>query len=1178
MFHDLERRRYFTDLSITGTAVDDAIALSVAGAMSSGLDVRIRNNGTRPITIKVNNTAIQLAVAKTIRTEQIVKGGVVKVRLIDLGAGDDTLQTDAALNVPMQVRGGDGYDTLATGSAADLIDGDAENDVLNGGAGDDTLRGNGDGPAASTDYDLLRGGTGNDLLVAFDPPRTADPDEGDYNNSTLYGGDGRDTLRAGRDGDYLLGESGDDSLAGSAGRDYLNGGNGNDTLAGGKGDDHYEFYEAAAATEADVIIEKAGEGTDEISLDDRRFHDENYDPVDSDPITTPPTYAAARVDLSAPANIVVQGKRRVSVAGGIANAIENVQGSPKADTLVGTDGPNVLLSYVDEVIVFNGPLDGRTDFFIGDSSADSVDGRGGNDTLNGCGRDRLTGGGGNDLFELVEKGADVQQVTISGDSGTDTVRAGFIDGDIKAWRLGAGVEKLYLLGGAAGEIIGNELNNYIFIGTETVSNYAYTLDFNLVRGGAGNDTIEGGLAAYEADYYANPRLFDGGEGNDLLIGAASPFNEPNDYQYLRGGPGRDTLKSASGDVWADYGYRTSGVKVDLSTGGFTSGSDVDTFDPGVQSVRGTPFNDTLVGTADDNAIFGMGGNDRIEGRNGNDTLGGGASDAAGPNTADGNDTLIGGNGNDMADYRFRTDNLTIRVNDVADDGATGEKDDVRGDFESVLGGSGKDAFFAGPQGTAFYGNEGADTFTGGAGIDTVYYELPGVDNFYDPVRVTLDNKSNDGLPNEKDNVTSSIDRVIGTSGGGDYLAAGPRDAILDGLASVMFESDSLIGNSGDDVLIFGNAYTGAFAQGKGGDDLFVNQNGSVDTIDGGDGFDSVQDDDTDDAEPGLQNDLLTNVEFVYDEILTEPANRPARAIDATPAFAVVSGITFDEAKRVLRVVGTPDADTITLGVSRGNVVATLNGVTKRYALSTIRRLTVDAGGGKDAVTLTGAVELPGEQRVRVFGGSGNDTLLGNEGNEILEGGAGNDYVDGGGENDVVSGGYVVLLTDTTFPPEATDPDGSDTIIGGAGATDLVTYTRRDTPIAINLTAQTAKTSGESDVLKGVEYVIAGQARDTLVGVNLGINETLYGGPGADTLTSGSGVDRFFGGRGNDLINPGPFDDVNTGGRDGVEDRINGRVTKRGVTLTPADLSFTGSFQDDDLFLVNNIHWGDRDNA
>ena len=1437
MFQNLERRRYFTELSVIGTGSADSVALAVVARLTAGLNISIKNSGAQPITVKVNSTAVQLAAGKTIETEKILKGGVVKVRLVDLGAGDDTLVTDAAVDVPMTISGGAGSDSITAGGGSDSIDGGDSIDTLNGGAGNDTISG---GLAPDT----IDGGSGNDVLMAYTAGHAVEPTTGYYYlaHNQLHGGEGNDrliaadnpvysfeatqgrsysahdglfgdggndTLEAGSDGDNLDGGDGNDSLVGSPAVDELRGGNGSDILVGGLGDDRYNFYGDATATEVDQVIEQANAGSDTISLR----------PIGVRADATA-HYADTTVDLAS-TSLVKQGLRTVTTTAGLQNNLENIEGGPGADKLYGNANNNRISSsrYL--------------------TASDTLDGRAGNDTLVGTMPDTLVGGDGDDVFQT-----DFDNLITPG-TGTDTqeIRA-FGYPSVASFTMAAGLKNLTVYSGGAKVVNGNELDNHIVLGTDAASQ-PYV---DIIHGGAGRDTLEG--SARDSSYVT----LAGDAGDDLLIGAGDPSNVAA-TDTLRGGPGRDTLQAASGLVWVDLSDKAASLQLDLSQGGYfgpngdvdlfgvgatkfigTAGNDTftgaagdETFDGGGgadvyhgkggvdavyygaktvavnaaingKATSGTPgendlidtdmdmligsaFDDTLTGSAHADTLDGLGGDDSLDGGDGNDRLlpgiyspgsnavndtliGGTGTDTAdfaefssflnpvvvildgnkndgysptsaahgfvdtenvnnvgqaigddkpnaltnvsgyaagngGNDTLDadvcdggtgddvitaktlvdyssrtdgvtvsvdgvandgeagehdnvtfapslygyrtilggkgndklvggeendllvglqGNDTLFGGggddvlagdvaedipgyfapngtystdpyearvsaalldvsgsdsfaggDGNDLIDYRLRTDNLNLSFDGVANDGnpATAERDNIGDghDVETVQGGSGNDTLTGGASDVTLFGGAGADTFAGGTGHTFVSYDEP---TRTKTVVVQLDALANDGAAGEKDNVLPSVDGVIGSSLVYNYIAGGTRAISIFGGGI----GDTLIGGPADDAINLG--YGGALAYGLGGDDVFVNQNGSPDTLYGGDGFDSVQDDDYAPSTPGLQNDTVFDVEFVYDQILTETTAAAARPAAAAAAAAPASGVAFDAKTGALTVTGTPDADVITVGVSKGMVVATLGATTKKYDLSTVRSVYVDAGGAKDKVTITSEIDLPGGQRPRVFGGSGNDTLIGSTGNDILEGGIGDDYVDGGDGNDLVSGGYVILINQKVVPPDAGQPDGSDNIIGGTGATDIVTYTRRTDPVVIDLTAGTEKSlKVEADKVSGIEYVVAGQSTDTLTGGGPTVRTTLYGGPGNDTMFSGAGLDRFLGDRGNDLINPGSGDFVNTGGNDNTEDRINGQVFKIGLPHTPDGQLFRGDFQNDDLFLVNNVYWKDR---
>ncbi|HZL33866.1 MAG TPA: calcium-binding protein [Tepidisphaeraceae bacterium] len=156
-------------LSVTGTAGNDIIRLSIDAADSSRLDVTINGVTTRYALSKL--TGIR------------VTGG----------NGNDDIEVselNGPLTLPVTLLGGSGNDTLVGGSGNDYIQaGDGKN-VLAGEAGNDTL-------IAGNGNDILLGGLGNDLLIAGNGQDTL---SGDGGADTLIAGTGNDNLQPGANG------------------------------------------------------------------------------------------------------------------------------------------------------------------------------------------------------------------------------------------------------------------------------------------------------------------------------------------------------------------------------------------------------------------------------------------------------------------------------------------------------------------------------------------------------------------------------------------------------------------------------------------------------------------------------------------------------------------------------------------------------------------------------------------------------------------------------------------------------------------------------------------------------------------------------------------------------------------------------------------------------------------
>jgi Ca2+-binding RTX toxin-like protein len=125
--------------------------------------------------------------------------------------GDDRVEVNANVRIPVTLSGGPGNDRLTGGAGNDRLLGGSGFDRLLGGPGDDQISG-GPGP------DVLNGELGDD---------------------TISGEGGEDTVIGGPGDDHLSGGPGHDRLFGGPGEDWLNGGPEHDALYGGPGDDRY---------------------------------------------------------------------------------------------------------------------------------------------------------------------------------------------------------------------------------------------------------------------------------------------------------------------------------------------------------------------------------------------------------------------------------------------------------------------------------------------------------------------------------------------------------------------------------------------------------------------------------------------------------------------------------------------------------------------------------------------------------------------------------------------------------------------------------------------------------------------------------------------------------------------------------------------------------------------------
>lgn len=188
----------------------------------------------------------------------------------------------------------------------------------------------------------------------------------------------------------------------------------------------------------------------------------------------------------------------------------------------------------------------------------------------------------------------------------------------------------------------------------------------------------------------------------------------------------------------------------------------------------------------------------VDGGTGNDFL----------QTAQGSDTLRGGSGNDSL--------------------LPGANDDV------LEGGAGDDLLA---------GQAGSDTIDGGDGVDTVSYSTSAAG-----ITVTLNGTADDGASGEEDNVTATVERIIGGSRGDRLTGSSTANRLRGNGGNDILRgdggADQLLGEGGDDRLI-GGPGADRLEGGAGADIIDAKGDGSIDTIFCGAGTDVVHADPTD---------------------------------------------------------------------------------------------------------------------------------------------------------------------------------------------------------------------------------------------------------------------------------------------------------------------------------------------
>jgi Ca2+-binding RTX toxin-like protein len=423
--------------------------------------------------------------------------------------------------------------------------------------------------------------------------------------------------------------------------------------------------------------------------------------------------------------------------------VEHIITGIRDDTIVGTGAAQTIDGGMGSDHIEGGGGDDVIDGGAEDCSPDTISGGSGNDTINGeGGGDDIDAGPGNDTIR--NRGCMPDGDTLSGGTGTDTV-------DYSDSYKGVTVT----LDGLANDGVDGEDDNVV-------------PDVENVIGGHEDDVLVGSSANNLLSGLGGDDLLGGGPGNDTLSGSVG-------VDVLNGGSGADVLDGGSSEDIADYSDRSTAVSVDLD---------------GEQGDDGAPGEgDTVQASVED--IWGGAGADKLTGSNEDNVLDGGP----------GSDLLVGLGGEDATDYSLRTEPVHVTLDDVANDGAAGEGDNVAGDIEELFGGDGDDTLVGNSVDNLLDGGLGADSMTGGGGLDVVDYSTR-----TGGVVADLDGSAGDD----------------GEAGEGDTIAA---------------DVEGLFGGAGDDMLT-GNSANG-FLVGDDGDDV-LSDPGGADVVDAGPGDDKLR--------------------------------------------------------------------------------------------------------------------------------------------------------------------------------------------------------------------------------------------------------------------------------------------------------------------------------------------------
>ncbi len=249
----------------------------------------------------------------------------------------------------------------------------------------------------------------------------------------------------------------------------------------------------------------------------------------------------------------------------------------------------------------------ENDNFVGSAGDDSFYGSEGSDTIDGQdGIDVLT-------FKGFSEGVTVnlstgQAITSYGTSVISDVED--IEGSAFSDSLTGNSENNQIQGFGGADTINGSGGFDTVVYFDATSAVNVNLSTGVVSGGSGSDS----LASIE-------RVL-GSRFNDVLIGSSA-------NQSFLGGFGDDTINGGGGIDTVEYGFVGSGVTVNLASGVASGGAGNDEIS-NVENVKGSFFNDRLIGNSVANVISSGRGNDTLNGGAGADTL----------TTSSGRDVLI----------------------------------------------------------------------------------------------------------------------------------------------------------------------------------------------------------------------------------------------------------------------------------------------------------------------------------------------------------------------------------------------------------------------------------------------------------------------------------------------------------------------------------------------------------
>ena len=313
-----------------------------------------------------------------------------------------------------RITGGSDNDTIWGGAGDDILDGGGDDDVVLGGEGNDTIWGGAgnDILKGGPGNDAVDGGIGNDLILGGNGQ---DFTNGGANDNETFGGPGDDFIIAGtgNGNNVAYGGPGDDWTQGGAGQNLLIGDNGapflddpaqttpgNDILIGQPGDNTYNAEGGddimAATSGIDRFVGSAGfdwaiHQYDTVPANDDMMINQNLRGLPAVPNRD--AWQETEAVSGGPLNDVIRGDNTVpSTIGGAGftgcdvldqAGVDRISGlAALLPPLTGALAP-VIAASMPKACPLSGPIWGEGNILLGGAGSDTIEGRGGNDIIDG---------------------------------------------------------------------------------------------------------------------------------------------------------------------------------------------------------------------------------------------------------------------------------------------------------------------------------------------------------------------------------------------------------------------------------------------------------------------------------------------------------------------------------------------------------------------------------------------------------------------------------------------------------------------------------------------------------------------------------------------------------------------------------------------------------------------------